>query len=91
MARYIDVDKLIELMKKENALVEYDEIEEYAEENTEDVVPVVHARWIPQYVSTRGLTDIFSCSYCNESTYTHNKRIHCPFHYCHHCGAKMEE
>lgn len=90
MARYIDVDKLIELMKKEDALVEYDEIEEYAEENTEDVVPVVHGKWIAQYISARGLTDIFSCSNCNENTYLSHKKVKCFFKYCPHCGAKME-
>ena len=47
MARYIDADKLIEEMKKEDALIEYDDIEAYAEENTEDVAPVVHANWLP--------------------------------------------
>ena len=91
MARYIDVDKLIELMKKEDALVEYENIEEYAKENTEDVAPVVHGKWIAQYVSSRGLTDIFSCSNCNESTYLSHKKAKCFFKYCQHCGAKMEE
>lgn len=91
MARYIDVDKLIELMKKEDALVEYDEIEEYAEENTEDVVPVVHGKWIAQYVSTRELTDVFSCSNCNVSVRLLHKKVKCSYKYCPYCGAKMEE
>lgn len=90
MARYIDVDKLIKLMKKEDALVEDEDIEEYAKENTEDVVPVMHGKWIAQYVSTRGLTNMFSCSNCNEITYLSHKKDKCFFKYCPHCGAKME-
>lgn len=91
MARYIDVDKLIELMKKEDTLVEYEDIEEYVKENTEDVAPVVYGKWIAQYVSTRGLTNIFSCSNCNEDTYLLYQKDKCSFNYCSHCGAKMEE
>ena len=91
MARYIDVDKLIELMKKENALVEDEDIEEYAKEYTEDVAPIVHGRWLPQFVSTRDLTNIFSCSNCNVSVRLLHKKVKCSYKYCPYCGAKMEE
>lgn len=87
---YLDVDKLTKTMQEENALFDFEDIETYALNNREDVAPVIHAKWIPQFVSTRGLTDIFSCSYCNKSTYTHKKKAHCPFHYCQNCGAKMQ-
>ena len=85
MARYIDADKLIEEMKKEDALVEYDEIEEYAEENTEDVVPVVHAEWMPCLNKCLEATH-YVCSKCKGSSFKRNKTNYCPS-----CGAKMEE
>ena len=91
MARYIDVDKLIELMKKEDALVEDEDIEEYAKEYTEDVAPIVNGKWLPQFVSTRDLTNIFSCSNCNVSVRLLHKKVKCSYKYCPYCGAKMEE
>lgn len=57
---------------------------------TADVQPVEHGRWIPQYVSSRGLADIFSCSVCNGSAFTSHKYSSCPYKYCNHCGARMD-
>lgn len=51
---------------------------------------VEHGHWIPQYVSSRGLADIFECSVCNVHTCTSHKYTNCPDKYCRHCGAKME-
>lgn len=82
MARYIDVDKLIEEMKKENALVEYDEIEEYAEENTEDVAPVAYGKWLPDGVSLK-------CSLCGKWFVIEQGDAETNF--CINCGARMEE
>lgn len=87
MARYIDVDKLIDLMKKEDALVEYDEIEEYAEENTEDVVPVVHGEW--KYYRNNGIFYNYKCSNCHSCFETTDPDLR--YNYCPSCGAKMEE
>lgn len=85
MARYIDADKLIEEMKKEDALVEYDDIEAYAEENTEDVAPVAYGNWLP--VLNKCLeTTRYVCSNCSGNSIKRNKTKHCP-----HCGAKMEK
>ena len=58
--------------------------------NAADVQPVVHGRWIPQFVSSRGLADMFSCSVCNGSAFTSHKYSGCPYKYCNHCGAKMD-
>ena len=85
MARYIDADKLIEEMKKEDALIEYDDIEAYAEENTEDVAPVVHAEWMPCLNKCLETTH-YVCSKCKGSSFKRNKTK-----YCHNCGAKMME
>lgn len=85
MARYIDVDKLIELMKKEDALVEYEDIKEYAKENTEDVAPVVHGKW----KMNSDYPDTLICSNC-DSKYD-VIWIDYGSNYCPHCGAKMEE
>lgn len=83
MARYIDVDKLI--MKKEDALVEYEDIEAYAEENTEDVAPVVRGKWR----MNSDYPDTLICSNC-DSKYD-VIWIDRGSNYCPHCGAKMEE
>ena len=83
MARYIDVDKLI--MKKEDALVEYEDIEAYAEENTEDVAPVVRGKW----KMNSDYPDTLICSNC-DSKYDVIWIDH-GSNYCPHCGAKMKE
>lgn len=57
---------------------------------TIEVKHIEHGYWIPQYVSSRGLTNIFSCSICNVTSNTSNKLISCHDKYCKHCGAKME-
>lgn len=54
-------------------------------------VPVVHGKWLPQFVSTRDLTNIFSCSNCNVSVRLLHKKVKCSYKYCPYCGAKMEE
>lgn len=55
-----------------------------------DVVPVVNAKWIPKFVSKRGLSDFFVCSECNEPSFTPHKFKMCPYNYCHNCGARMD-
>lgn len=56
----------------------------------EKLKEVKHGHWIPQYVSSRGLTDKFACSVCNRTSYTSHKYLNCPHKYCEECGAKME-
>ena len=58
--------------------------------NAANVQPVVHGRWIPKFVSSRGLADMFSCSVCNGSAFTSHKYSSCPYKYCNHCGARMD-
>lgn len=87
MPRYIDADKLIEEMKKENALVEYDEIEEYAEENTEDVAPVIHSNWI---IHKGFMYHYGECSNChNRLEFSRLNGGRGDANYCPNCGAKM--
>lgn len=86
MARYIDADKLIELMKKEDALVEDDDIEEYAKMYAEDVAPVVHGKW-----TDTNNPNHKRCSNCDVISFIAlypriNKADYCP-----HCGSKMDE
>lgn len=45
MSRYIDADKLLNLM--DNEVVDSDEMTEYADKYKEDVLPVIHAKWKP--------------------------------------------
>ena len=55
-----------------------------------DVQEVKHGHWIPQFVSSRGLTDKFVCSVCNTTSYTNHKYLNCSYKYCKECGVKME-
>ena len=82
------LDKCIECAKEHEQLAEW--LKDYREMKLYHV-SVVHGKWIAQYVSTRGLTDVFSCSNCNENSYMLRKNAKCFYKYCPHCGAKMEE
>ena len=55
-----------------------------------DVVPVRHGHWIPQFVSKRGLSNHFMCSECAKSTFTPRKSEMIKYAYCPNCGAKMD-
>lgn len=83
-----ELDKCIECAKEHEQLAEW--LKEYREMKLYHV-PVVHGKWIAQYVSTRVLTDVFSCSNCNQNSYMPRKKAKCFYKYCPHCGAKMEE
>ena len=69
--------KLLDLIRRQQA-----EIEKLKE--------VKHGHWIPQFVSSRGLTDKFACSVCNTTSCTSHKYLNCSYKYCKECGAKME-
>ena len=58
-------------------------------EDKEYIKKVEWGQWIPQDVSSRGLSDWFVCSVCNSSTFTSHKYAKCPDKYCRYCGAKM--
>lgn len=64
--------------------------ERVSKEPTIEAGPVIHAHWIPQYVSTRGNTDKFECSNCNALSHTAHMMKICPYKYCQNCGAKMD-
>ena len=97
MSRYIDADMITyqNYIRVDGCCSA--ETEPYVTKNfindmpEEDVVPVVHGKWLPQFVSTRDLTNIFSCSNCNVSVRLLHKKVKCSYKYCPHCGAKMEE
>lgn len=59
--------------------------------HTIEAEPVRHGHWIPQYVSSRGNTDTFSCSECNANSYTTHMVKSCHYKYCRNCGAKMDK
>lgn len=58
--------------------------------DTVEAKPVRHGRWIPQYISKRGLSDIFACSECNKTSFTYHMVKMCSYKYCSNCGAKMD-
>lgn len=85
MSRYIDADKLLNLM--DNEVVDSDEMNEYADKYREDVLPVIHAKWKPDEESSVE-KPCYRCSNCGavlEEDYKwHNHN------FCYHCGAKMD-
>lgn len=99
MARYIDIDKY------DNYYYECNVPESgckhtscfecfYDNGGAENVVPAIHAKWIPTGVQllvknsdfpSKGMSpiDTYQCSNCNRASIGGN--------YCSHCGAKMDE
>lgn len=60
----------------------------------EDVTPVVHAHWIPEYPNKRtGKAYWHKCSECGRSVFD-NRQVSIDemgYAFCPHCGAKMDE
>ena len=86
MARYIDADN-IRYHEKENIdgyvyseVTNRDEIDRIP---TEDVKPVIHAKWIK---GKHEDTDYSICSNCKS---LHNRWV--SYRYCPDCGAKMDK
>lgn len=85
MPRYIDADKLIAKSDLDN-LHDWSEILSVISNEdvspTEDVQPVVHAKWV--FVSLFHDEEIYRCSKCH--------MLSCEeFLYCPSCGAKMDK
>lgn len=63
-----------------------------------DVQPVKHGKWIAEnqdkkrsiYSVNRGYADRFTCSNCNNYTYTYTLMKVCEYDYCPNCGARMD-
>lgn len=90
MARYIDLDEYLKdtfCDKFDVCTFEEECLECWAKRNTEDVAPVVHAKWGYEF-AINGWKDV-SCSNCN---FTINVDVHCSvdYNYCPNCGAKMD-
>lgn len=101
MAEYIERDeilqkisRMIEYCKKDNKVNGLTALFQVGDAvidcKSADVVPVVHAHWIPQFVSKRGLSDFFTCSECNKSCFTSHKVKMCSNNFCPNCGARMD-
>lgn len=101
MAEYIEREALLKAVASWRTVVKslydsgYDDCINSIEDTVSDapaadVAPVVHAKWIPQYVSRLGLTDMFACSECNKTVRTFRKSDKCSDLYCSNCGAKMD-
>lgn len=96
--KYINADKLNEKIKteqKNNAnmgmSVIYDWfIETIKNEPNADVQPVKHGKWIAENQDKRGYADCFTCSNCNNYTYTYTLMKVCEHDYCPNCGARMD-
>ena len=95
MSRYIDADKLTDRAYQLNFDKEISERELaivnrlIAESPTEDVAPVVHAKWVaennPDYSPFDPTMDseVYFCSNCYNKQYKMSK-------YCSNCGAKID-
>lgn len=79
MSRYIDADKLLNLM--DNEVVDSDEMTEYADKYKEDVLPVIHAKWVSSKIPGSILSE---CSHCNFDCGSYS------YEYCPYCGARMD-
>lgn len=101
MAEYIEREALLKAVASWRTVVKslydsgYDDCINSIEDTISDapavdVEPVIHAKWIPQYVNRFGRTDIFECSECNEAVHTIRKTYKCSDLYCPNCGARMD-
>ena len=79
MARYIDAEKLIVFANNSTVGVDANDIARFP---TEDVAPVVHARWISKMHKMWGRCP--TCSHCGRIVQEETN-------YCPNCGAKMDE
>ena len=99
MARYIDADKLVDIILEEYGIDPYyyqdlnDNLKAYTDSlilervgtiPTADVVPVVHAFWRKMESQTHHEPKAWSCSNCRSCQIRETK-------YCSNCGAKMDE
>lgn len=89
MPRYIDADKLLDLIRNIDEPPRYGYLDLWDIEDapTEDVQPVIYAEW--ELVNED--ENVYMCSNCGDEfitidgTVTENHMLYCPF-----CGAKME-
>lgn len=84
MARYVDVDEYLKgtfCDKFDDCTSEEECFECWARRHTEDVAPVVHAKWEEGYDGAYNGT--FKCSNCG--------KLHSKANYCPNCGAKMDK
>lgn len=95
MPRYIDAEKLIE-----NAECGADPLDPWADMSfvrvedidnapTEDVQPVVHAKWEKPTWSAG--TKLWRCSACKSVVEIANYALKCYYDCCPYCGAKMDK
>lgn len=84
MARYIDVDKLIEFAN--NTILMSIDANDIARFPTEDVAPIKHGHWKEVYDKDGDpfFRRKFYCSVCNDWQ-TYGELDYCP-----NCGAKMD-
>ena len=107
MARFIDADKLIWQVQdsdKYGTITKQVFISLLQNSETEDVAPVVHAKWIEEeepceivFITPDGkaTTELYievKCSNCKRYTgYVYSHYLACQNEYCQHCGAIMDE
>ena len=84
MPRYIDADKLLDLIRDHDAQPRYGYLDLWDIEDapTEDVQPVVHGKWIKNDIPNSELSKCTNCGY-DLGTWS--------FKYCPFCGAKMDK
>ena len=102
MAEYISKEKAIkelrEVYEQEYPTASGD-FDEYASHDVPNVLrnmpftyvqPVKHGKWIAENQDKRGYADCFTCSNCNNYTYTYTLMKVCEYDYCPNCGARMD-
>ena len=56
---------------------------------TADVQPIRRGRWIAENQDNRRYADCYTCSNCQNYTYTYTLMRDCEYDYCPNCGADM--
>lgn len=92
MGKYVNADNLIEEFRSvhpDSQLMYASAFAEFVKDiPSEDVAPVIHAKW----VLVRKMMDgaICECSNCKEQIYFNSFNRHTSHKFCYHCGATMD-
>lgn len=105
MAEYIEKEKVINELRYNNKVTHYsdDKCEDIVYRTTREmqqlvfempaagVQPVKRGKWIAENRDSRGYADCYTCSNCQNYTYTYTLMRDCEYDYCPNCGAKMDD
>ena len=83
---YVDVGKLADYANNSTVGLTANDIMRFPRA---DVQPIRRGHWIAENRDSRGYADCYTCSNCQNYTYTYTLMRDCEYDYCPNCGAKM--